>query len=78
MGMALGCGDEVCLGKYEEREITHTVRHKGRLVVIDHVPADVCSICGDVLQKPEIVRRIEELLRSTAAPVSSVSLYEYA
>ena len=41
-----------CPGEYEEREITHTVRHKGRVAVIDHVPAEVCSVCADVLLKP--------------------------
>jgi YgiT-type zinc finger domain-containing protein len=67
-----------CLGEYELKEITHTVRHKGRIVVIDHVPAEVCSICGDVLLKPETVRHIEALLRNRTEPARTVPLYEYA
>jgi len=67
-----------CPGEYESREITHTVRHKGRIVVIDHVPAEVCSICGDVLLRPETVRHIEALLRDSTEPSRTVPLYEYA
>jgi YgiT-type zinc finger domain-containing protein len=67
-----------CPGEYEHKEITHTVRHKGRIVVIDHVPAEVCSICGDVLLTPETVRHIETLLRTRTEPARTVPLYEYA
>jgi YgiT-type zinc finger domain-containing protein len=72
------CSIEGCPGEYEERKVVHTVRHRGRVVVIDHVPAEVCSICGDVLLKPETVRRIEALLRSAGQPARTAPLYEYA
>ena len=71
------CSIESCPGEYEQRKIAHTVRHKGQVVVIDHVPAEVCSVCGDVLLKPETARRIEALLRTEARPTSTVPLYEY-
>lgn len=72
------CSIEGCPGEYEERRIVHTVRHKGQVIVIDHVPAEVCSVCGDVLLKPETVRHIEELLRKKVRPAGTVPLYEYA
>lgn len=72
------CSIEGCPGEYEEREIVHTVRYQGQVIVIDHVPAEVCAVCGDVLLKPETVRGIETLLRTTTRPVSVVPLYEYA
>ena len=72
------CSIEGCPGEYEERKIVHTVRYKEQVIVIDHVPAEVCSVCGDVLLKPETVRRIETLLRTATRPVSTVPLYEYA
>jgi len=56
----------------------HTVRYQGQVIVIDHVPAEVCIVCGDVLLKPETVRGIETLLRTATRPVSVVPLYEYA
>ena len=76
--MDMKCSIEGCPGEYEERKIVHTVRHKGQVIVIDHVPAEVCSVCGDVLLKPETVRHIETLLETEAHPTSTVPLYEYA
>ena len=72
------CSLEGCPGEYEGRKIVHTVRHKGQVTVIDHVPADVCSMCGDVLLTPETVRRMEVLLQQVTQPAASVPLYEYA
>ena len=71
------CSIKNCPGEYDSREITHTVRHKGRVVVIDHVPAEVCDVCGDLLVRPETFRHLESLLKS-AQPASSAPLYEYA
>jgi len=70
--------DKDCSGDCQIREITHTVRHHGQVVVIDHVPAEVCSTCGDVVLSPETVRHIELLLRTADRPAREVPLYEYA
>ena len=72
------CSIRNCLGECEEREITHTVRHQGQVVVIDHVPAEICSVCGDVVLTPDTVRHIEQLLRTAERPAREVPLYEYA
>ena len=72
------CSIKDCGGDCQTREITHTVRYHGEVVVIDHVPADVCSICGDVLLSPETVRHIERLLSTSNRPAREVPLYEYA
>ncbi len=72
------CGMKGCPGEYEHRLVAHTVRHKGQVIVIDHVPAEVCSVCGDVLFKPETVQRIEKLLETGGHPTTTVPLYEYA
>jgi YgiT-type zinc finger domain-containing protein len=72
------CSIQDCPGQYEEKKMAHTVRHHGHLVVIDGVPADVCSACGDVLLKPETVRRIEAILRAAGEPDRTAPVYEYA
>jgi len=76
--MTMKCSFAGCPGEYEERRIAHTVRRRGQLIVIDHVPAEVCSLCGDVLLGPETVRHIESLLGNAAEPVGTAPLYEYA
>ena len=72
------CSLKGCSGQYEAKLIVHPVRHRGQVIVIDHVPAEVCSVCGDVLLKPETVRRIEEMLKAAGKPARTVPLYKYA
>jgi YgiT-type zinc finger domain-containing protein len=72
------CTIQGCPGEYEARRIVHTVKHCGEVIVIDHVPAEVCILCGDILFRPETVRRIEALLRDTPPPTRNVPLYEFA
>jgi YgiT-type zinc finger domain-containing protein len=76
--LEMKCTIQGCYGEYEERYVVHPVRYRGQVVVIDHVPAQVCQVCGDVLLSPETVRRIEALLESQSQPARSVPLYEYA
>jgi YgiT-type zinc finger domain-containing protein len=72
------CTIQGCCGEYEDKEIVHTVRHQGRVIVFDGVPAEVCSVCGDVLLRPETVTRIEGLLRTTREPTRTAPVYDYA
>jgi YgiT-type zinc finger domain-containing protein len=72
------CSIKDCPGEYEAKTVIHTVRVSGRIVVIDHVPAEVCSICGDVLFAPQTVRHIERLLANLPSPSQTVPLFEYA
>lgn len=72
------CTIKRCPGVYEDCLITHTVHSDGEIVIIDHVPAEVCTECGDVLFKSETVRKIEAILRQCARPAQMAPLYEYA
>ncbi len=72
------CCIDGCPGEHETGSVMHAVRHRGQVIVIDHVPADVCSVCGDVLLRAETVRRIEALLEEQNRPAGAAPLYEYA
>jgi YgiT-type zinc finger domain-containing protein len=72
------CAIQGCPGEYEGSSIVHTVRRQGEVVVIGNVPAEVCTVCGDLLLTPETVRHIEALLESRPRPITMVPLYEYA
>jgi YgiT-type zinc finger domain-containing protein len=75
---AVKCRIVGCPGTYEARTVVHTVKRRGEVIVIDHVPAEVCNVCGDVLLAPETVRRIERLLTATPPPTRTIPLYEFA
>ena len=72
------CSIQGCPGEYEERMIVHTVQPQGEVLVFDHVPAEVCSVCGDTLLTPNTIRHMEELLKEKIKPERMVPLYEYA
>ena len=71
------CSIKGCPGIYEDRKILHTVRHRGQVLVIEGVPAEVCSLCGDILLTPETIRRIEQLMQLSSQPDRVVPLLEY-
>ena len=75
---AMKCSIVGCAGEYERKSVVHTVRYRGQVIVIDHVPAEVCDICGDVLLEPETVRHIERLLAAQPEPLQTAPVYEYA
>lgn len=74
----MNCSIQGCPGEYEKREIVHTVRFRGEIIVFDRVPAEVCSVCGDTLLAPETVRRIESLLKAKRRPSKSAPVFEFA
>lgn len=74
----VNCSIQGCPGEYEERSTLQTVRREGQVIVIDHVPADVCTVCGDTLLHPGTVRKIETLLQQERQPAGRVPLYEFA
>jgi len=67
-----------CPGTYETRETVCVERAGGQLIVIEHVPVDVCDVCGDVLFRPETVRRLEALRRADTPPARTAPVYAYA
>ena len=69
---------EGCPGEYESKTVVHTVKVGSRVLVIDHVPAEVCDACGDVLFTAETVRHIEAIVTRSPSPVRTVPLFEYA
>ncbi|MGB3635485.1 MAG: YgiT-type zinc finger protein [Rubrobacteraceae bacterium] len=77
---SMKCNIKGCPGSYEQKLVTLTVRHQDELVVIDHVPAEVCNVCGDQLFAPETNRKIDQLLehRTETEPRQTVPLYDYA
>ena len=71
------CSIHGCPGEYEQRKVVHIVHRGDQLMLIDQVPAEVCSICGDVLFTPTTVRQLETLRHTTASPNRTVPLYDF-
>ena len=73
------CSIAGCPGTYEAGRVVHTVRHRGEIIVIENVPAEICTICGDVLFTPETTERIQTIIRERSRPtVGHAPIYEFA
>jgi YgiT-type zinc finger domain-containing protein len=61
-------------------EVTYTLQHEGKLILIEHVPARVCRETGEQYFAPETVEHIQALIRSGKKPdkVIETPVYEYA
>ncbi len=63
-----------------DTEVTYTLQHQGRLILIEHVPARVCKETGEQYFSPETVEHIHSLVKSKKRPekVIETPVYEYA
>ena len=71
------CSIMDCTGEYEHREVVRAIRQGERIIVVEHIPAEVCDICGDVLFTPETIEYLETLRYTTAEPIRTVPLYAF-
>lgn len=71
---------EICDGKMVEKKIKQDFWIGGKLIVIDKVPAGVCSRCGAKVVRSEIGKRLATILQSPKkwlkASVMSVPVVE--
>ena len=72
------CGIQGCPGQYEPKKIVHTLQRGSDIFVFEHVPAEVCSVCGDTLLTPRTIKRLEDLLSARSKPGRIAPVYEYA
>jgi YgiT-type zinc finger domain-containing protein len=54
---------EYCNGEVRAKTVTVHYRHKGKLVVIENVPARVCRRCGERYYDAATVERMETIAR---------------
>jgi YgiT-type zinc finger domain-containing protein len=65
---------------FEERLVTYTQEMGGRFIVIEHVPARVCRETGEQLFSPDIVTKIQTIVRLRLKPtrVIETPVYEFS
>ncbi|MCK6580415.1 MAG: YgiT-type zinc finger protein [Anaerolineae bacterium] len=58
-----------CKGHLEARLVSRVQAYHGRWYLIEHVPALVCSQCGETFYTPQAHDLVLSLVREAAAPV---------
>jgi HTH-type transcriptional regulator/antitoxin MqsA len=72
---------DVCgAGERREQRIRYTLPLDDGFVVIDHVPAIVCSHCGEVSLRPEVVESLQNTIWGKRPPARVIStlVYDFA
>ncbi len=57
-----------CKGSTEERMIRYVQEFDGRVIIIENVPAEVCTQCGEQLIRPEVAEKIQRLVWERPSP----------
>lgn len=76
MSKCLVCGAEESRNEF----VDEVFQVDGKYVLIDHVPASVCTRCGEETFSRETTEKVRLLIHGQAKPVRSVALevFEYA
>lgn len=59
---------DLCGGSVVDREVRYTIAFKGRLHIVEHVPARECLQCGERLYSPETVEKIQKAIWQNRKP----------
>lgn len=70
----------LCGGDLEEKTVSHPQDYRGKIIIMENVPADVCLQCGEVLIHPDVLERMQEVVWSKIAPrrTARVPVYDMA
>lgn len=71
---------DMCGSPMTEQAVTYTLQLDDKLVVVEHVPARVCSQCGERLYSPETVERLQKTVweKKTPSRVVETQVFDYA
>jgi len=63
---------EVWEETFEEQKVTYVLEQKGKVLIIEHVPARVCRETGERLFAPETVERLQQIVWEQRKPARIV------
>lgn len=67
----------LCGGGLENKRITHAQQYQGRIVILENVPAEVCRQCGEVLLRPGVLDRLQDLVWAEGTPKRTAQVPVY-
>ena len=69
-----------CGGEALGREVTFTYEEDDKYLIIEHVPAQVCTRCGEKTYSPEVTEEILRFARKEVKPARKIEVpvYDFA
>jgi HTH-type transcriptional regulator/antitoxin MqsA len=70
----------LCGGELEVKTVTHPQEYEGKIIILENVPAEVCRQCGEVLIRPDVLEKMQQVVWSETAPgrTASIPVYDLA
>lgn len=71
---------DICHSPMVEQEVTYTIRLNDKLVVVERVPAKVCTQCDEKLYSPQVVERLQKTVWEQKKPskVIETPVFDFA
>jgi HTH-type transcriptional regulator/antitoxin MqsA len=69
-----------CGGKAEKRMVTFSYERKDKHLLVENVPAEVCTACGEKTYSPEVTDELLKIASQNAKPkkVIKVPVFDFA
>lgn len=69
-----------CGGKVEEKRATFSYEEDDKYILVENVPAEVCTICGEKTYSPEVTDELLRFARDEFQPakIIEVPVFDFA
>ena len=69
-----------CGGETKATMVTFEHEHAGRIILVEHVPSEVCGACGEKTYSPDVADKLTRIASSNGKParVLEVPVYDFA
>ena len=61
-----------CGGETEPKSVTFSYEEGDKFLLVEHVPAEVCTRCGEKTYSPEVTDHLLEIARLKHTPVKTI------
>ena len=63
-----------CGGELEKKIVTFYYEEDGKYLLVENVPAEVCTMCGEKIYSPKVTDELLKFARDKFKPVKSIKI----
>lgn len=67
----------MCKGDLENKNTTFMVELDNCIIIIKHVPSQVCKQCGEVSYRDDVAKQLEKLINSVKNTITEITVINY-
>ena len=68
----------MCKGHIEDKSTTFMVDIGNSIVIVKHVPSQVCKQCGEPSYSDDVARKLENIVNSLKNIITEVAIVNYS